>query len=77
MQENNYLVYNLFRDWHRDADGKDFFENRGIPYGFSFRLEIWNDLIFYVRSCLFLVGLSSVEFEALVVGRLMGLIASM
>lgn len=50
MQENNFLMYRFFRDWHRDADGADIFRYRDVDFGFSFRIEIWNDFTFYVRS---------------------------
>lgn len=46
MQENNFLVYQFFRDWHLDREGKDIFSYCGVPFGFSFRLEIWNDFVF-------------------------------
>lgn len=50
MQENNFLMYRFFRDWHLDDDGRDIFCHRGVDFGFSFRIEIWNDFTFYVRS---------------------------
>ncbi|MBK9161521.1 MAG: hypothetical protein IPM27_08145 [Nitrosomonadales bacterium] len=76
MQENNFLVYQFFREWHRDAGGADIFEYRGVPFGFSFRLEIWNDLVFYARTRICLETLRSLRFEKLLVGTELGLIES-
>ena len=50
MQENNFLMYQFFRDWHYDSNGEDIFRYREIDFGFSFRIDIWNDFTFYVRS---------------------------
>jgi hypothetical protein len=50
MQANNFLAYHFFRDWHLDAHGADIFRYRGVDFGFSFRIEIWNDFTFYMRS---------------------------
>lgn len=68
MQENNFLMYRFFRDWHLDADGADIFHHRGVDFGFSFRIEIWNDFTFYVRSRLCLEQLRGIRYEELHVG---------
>ena len=67
MQENNFLMYRFFRDWHRDANGADIFRYRDVDFGFSFRIEIWNDFTFYVRSRLCLEQLSGLRFQTLYV----------
>lgn len=72
MQENNFLVYQFFRDWHKDAQGNDIFEYRGIPFGFSFRLEIWNDLIFFARTRICLEALKKSKFEKIFAGTRLG-----
>ena len=77
MQENNFLIYTFFREWHWNADGKDIFEYRGIPFGFSFRLEIWNDLVFYARTRMCLEQLRELKFETLFVGTELGLTESL
>jgi hypothetical protein len=48
MQRNNFLTYRFFREWHLNSEGEDLFKYREIPFGFSFRIEIWNDLLSYV-----------------------------
>lgn len=63
MQENNFLTYDFFRDWHLDAKGADLFRYREVGFGFSFRVEIWNDFTFYVRNRLCLEQLRSLEWE--------------
>lgn len=68
MQENNFHMYRFFRDWHLDADGADIFRHRGVDFGFSFRIEIWNDFTFYVRSRLCLEQLRAIRYQKLYVG---------
>jgi hypothetical protein len=74
MQRNNFLVSRFFKDWHKSGDGSDLFTHQGIPFGFSFRLEIWNDLIFYVRNRLCLERLREFKFDALFVGTRQGFV---
>lgn len=74
MQDNNFLIYNFFREWHCDANGKDIFEYRGVPFGFSFRLEFWNDYVFYVRARLCLEELRKIAFAKIFVGTKIGVI---
>jgi hypothetical protein len=76
MQENNFLVYQFFREWHLDSEGRDIFQYRGVPFGFSFRLEIWNDLVFYSRTRACLEALRTLKFEKLFVGTQLGLVES-
>lgn len=76
MQENNFRIYRFFRDWHFDAEGKDIFQYRDVPFGFSFRLEIWNDFVFYGRTRICLEILIGLKYEKLVVGTRLGLIES-
>jgi hypothetical protein len=63
MQDNNFLMYQFFRDWHFDADGSDIFRYREVDFGFSFRIEIWNDFTFYVRSRLCMEQLRGVVYQ--------------
>ena len=44
MQKNNFIIYEFFRKWNLDKLGKDIFVFKEVDYGFSLRLEIWNDL---------------------------------
>src|SRR5215472_12099177 len=68
MERNNFLTYEFFRAWHLDAAGKDIFTYRQIPFGFSFRIEIWNDLIFGVRTRASLAVLRDLRFKTLFAG---------
>jgi hypothetical protein len=49
MHQNNFVVYDFFAKWHLDAQGNDLFVYKGVDFGFSFRLEFWNDYISYMR----------------------------
>lgn len=73
MEANNHLTYEFFRRWFLDAQGNDLFTWRGIPFGFSFRIDIWNDLIFTTRLRLCLEELASLQFESLHAGTHLGL----
>lgn len=76
MQENNFRAYEYFRKWHLDELGNDLFVHAGVPFGFSFRIEFWNDFIFYVRARLCLEILRQLRFEALFSGTSLGLAES-
>lgn len=65
MQKNNFLIYKFLRDWHIDAEGSDLFRYREVGFGFSFRIEIWNDFTFYVRNRLCLEQLRALEWESI------------
>lgn len=77
MQENNFLIYKFFREWHWDSEGNDIFKYRDVPFGFSFRLEIWNDFVFYARTRICLETLRELRFEKMVVGTELGLVESL
>lgn len=68
MQENNYRAYEFFNAWHKDASGADVFTHEGVPFGFAFRLDFWNDYIFYVRARLCLDRVMSLRCERMFVG---------
>lgn len=68
MQENNFRMYRFFHDWHLDEGGVDIFRYRDVPFGFSFRIEIWNDFTFYVRSRLCLEQLRTIIHQTVIVG---------
>ncbi|MDB9916154.1 hypothetical protein OAD22_00040 [Pseudomonadales bacterium] len=67
MEKNNFLVTTFFQNWHKDANGQDVFQHRGIDFGFSFRLDIWNDLTFYARNRACLGILKRFSYEKLTV----------
>jgi len=68
MQKNNFLIYQFFRGWHADSDGKDIFISQNVPFGFSFRIDIWNDFVFYLRTRICLSKLCDTNFKKLYVG---------
>ncbi|MDH4188403.1 MAG: hypothetical protein OEV08_15545, partial [Nitrospira sp.] len=76
MQRNNFLIYEFFRTWHLDREGKDIFVYRGVPFGFSFRLEFWTDFVFRLQSRICLETLRSLKFESLEVGTHLGIVES-
>jgi len=65
MQKNNFLIYKFFQHWHDDENGEDLFKYKDIPFGFSFRLEIWNDFVFYIRIYLCLSLLKNIKMDKL------------
>jgi len=65
MQKNNFLMYQFYKDWHYDLNGKDIFSHKNIDYGISFRIEICQDFIYYGRLRLCLSQLKKIEFEIL------------
>lgn len=67
MQENNFLIYKFFTDWHYDENGKDIFNYKNIPFGFALRIEFWNDFTAYIRTFLSLSILSKIGTETLYV----------
>lgn len=76
MQKNNFLIYDFFRDWHLDVDGNDIFMHKSIPFGFSFRLEFWNDYTSYIRTRICLDLLKELKIKAIFVGSENDLISS-
>ncbi len=49
MQKNNFLAADFFKVWHYDKNGKDIFYDHSVSFGFSFRIAIWNEFLYYVR----------------------------
>ena len=66
MQANNFISYQFFKDWHFSENSQDIFKYKGVPFGFSFRLEIWNDLISYIRMYLNLSSLKKIEANSVI-----------
>lgn len=65
MHENNFVIYEFFEKWNLDEFGNDLFVYQGVPFGFSFRLEFWNDYVSFMRVFLSLSKLSAVGYESL------------
>jgi hypothetical protein len=74
MQAQNKEIYRFLGEWHRDAEGNDIFKHLGVPFGFAFRLEFWNDYVFYVRACLCLERVLALSFKELLVGTSIGIV---
>ncbi|MCP4650694.1 MAG: hypothetical protein GY853_11535 [PVC group bacterium] len=49
MEEYNHKMYEFFAKWHKNLLGKDIFSYKGMDVASAFRIEIWNDLTFYMR----------------------------
>jgi len=75
MEENNFRMYKFFYDWHYDDNNKDIFTYKGIDFGFSFRIEVWNDYTTYVRTWLCLSCLKSISFDQIYLGSGLELVA--
>jgi hypothetical protein len=69
MQSDNFAMYQFFRDWHKDGDGSDVLNYRGVDFGSALRIEIWNDFTHYVRLRLCLDELLRISFSNIFVGE--------
>ena len=49
LQKNNFIASDFFKKWHLDCHGNDIFTSQGVPFGFSFRILIWSEYLYYVR----------------------------
>lgn len=76
MQENNYRIYRFFANWHLDVNGEDLFQHSGIGFGLTFRIDIWNDFTFYLRTRLCLERLRGSSYKRLLVGDNLVLVES-
>ena len=62
MEKNNYIIYDFFKNWYYDKDGMDIFTYKNVPFGFSYRLEFWNDFVSYTRLYLSLKSIFGNKF---------------
>jgi len=76
MNKNNYIIYDFLKKWYLDKDGKDIFIYKNTPFGFSFRMEFWNDFTFYARIRLCLSLLNNIKFNKIFIGSENNLISS-
>lgn len=65
MQKNNFLASEFFKKWHYDKFGNDIFTDQEIPFGFSFRIEIWSEYLYYVRLRANLEQLRKLQYETI------------
>ncbi len=69
LEAYNYATYDFLATWHCNAAGEDIFRYRGIDAGSAFRIEIINDIPYYVRMFVNVHELlKGVEYEAMYVG---------
>lgn len=72
MQANNFSTANYLKNWHLDENGSDLFTHDNVEFGFSFRIEIWNDILSYVRERACLGTISKLQYDKLFVGAIQG-----
>lgn len=65
MEFNNHRAYDYFAKWNLDENGNDLLKYKGVEFGFSFRLEFWNDYISFIRLFLSAVYIKNLDFEDL------------
>lgn len=68
MQKENHNIYDFFNRWHKNSEGKDFFNYLGLDFGFVFRQEIWNDFTYSIRLLITLSTLKSITFKKVLLG---------
>lgn len=69
MERYNYKTYEFFAAWYYNAAKQDIFSYRGIDVGSAFRIEIWNDITFYVRIFINLHELlKRIKYEKIYIG---------
>lgn len=69
MEKYNYRTYEFFATWHYNAAKEDIFSYRGVEVASAFRIEIWNDITYYVRIFVNLYELfKKVKYESLYTG---------
>jgi hypothetical protein len=64
----NFEMYRFFSKWHFDEEGKDIFTYKGIDFGCSFQIEIWNDITYTSRLVLNLREIKSLSYEQILIG---------
>lgn len=69
MQKNNFLASEFFKKWHYDKTGNDIFTAQGMPFGFSFRIEIWSEYLHYVRLRANLEQLRAFKYHTIFIGE--------
>jgi hypothetical protein len=69
MQKNNILADAFFKKWHFDEYGNDIFEEKGVPFGFAFRIEVWSEYLHYVRLRANLEKLKNLKYKNIFVGE--------
>jgi hypothetical protein len=68
IERHNIETYHFFENWYRDKENNDIFSYRGIDIGNALRLDIWNDVTYYVRIALNLLEIKKLSYEWLYLG---------
>jgi len=68
MERHNIETYHFFENWYRDKEHNDIFSYRGIDIGNALRLDIWNDVTYYVRIAVNLLAIKKLDYEQMCVG---------
>ncbi|MFT6906224.1 MAG: hypothetical protein ACJAS1_002889 [Oleiphilaceae bacterium] len=74
MQESNFLIYKFFEEWNLDKNGEDLFSFRDVSFGFSFRIDIWNDYVYFMRIRLCMEELHHLDFDTIYIGSEKGMV---
>jgi hypothetical protein len=68
MEHYNIETYHFLESWYRDKDNNDIFSYRGIDIGNALRLDIWNDVTYYVRIAVNLLAIKKLDYQRMYVG---------
>ena len=68
MEKYNYETYDFFSKWYYDKNNKDIFSFRGVDVGNTFRIDIWNDITYYVRIWINLLTVKKLKYKKIFVG---------
>lgn len=47
--KNNFVIQEFLANWHIGPDGRDIFNYQGIDFGKCLKIEIWTDVVYYIR----------------------------
>jgi hypothetical protein len=64
----NHATYEYFATWYHDIQGNDIFLYQGLELGNSFRLDLWNDITYFVRSLINLLAVNLITCDRLFAG---------
>jgi len=69
IEKYNYQVYVFFANWYYNSEKQDIFLYRGVEVGSAFRIEIFNDITYYIRLFINLHEIQkNIEFEQVYTG---------
>jgi hypothetical protein len=68
MEQQNINAYHFFENWYRDKEHNDIFSYRGIDISNALRLDIWNDVTYYVRIAVNLLAIKKLDYQRMYTG---------